>query len=154
MRRRVLSVSLVIGFLAALAWAGPAGAEDGTAQFQTRMTGRQEVPGPGDPDGVGHAFIEIGPGNLICYKLVVHNVDMPTAAHIHIGVRHEAGPIVVPNGGVSLPGTWVATSSGAFVLKDCVTDSDAPTIRSAPEGFYVNVHNMAFPGGALRGQLP
>jgi len=154
MRRRLLSVSLVIGLLAALAWAGPAGAEEGTAEFQTRMTGRQEVPTSGDPDGVGHAFVEIGPDNLICYKLVVRNVDMPSAAHIHIGVRRQAGPIVVPNGGVSLPGTWVATSTGAFVLKGCVTDSDAPTIRSAPEGFYVNVHTATFPGGAVRGQLP
>jgi hypothetical protein len=29
----------------------------------------------------------------------------------------------------------------------------ADDIRSNPSGFYVNVHNAKFPGGAIRGQF-
>jgi len=109
------------------------------------MTGGQEVPGPGDADGVGNALVHVGPGKSVCYRLVARNIEMPTAAHIHIGVRGEAGPIVVP-----LTGTWAARDGAVFVLEDCVEDSDARTIRAHPGVFYVNVHNAACLGGAVR----
>lgn len=35
-------------------------------------------------------------------------------------------------------------------------DADADTLQAGiddPAGYYVNVHNAAFPGGAIRGQL-
>ena len=150
MRRRLLSVSLVVGFLATLAWGGPASAAEGRSlEFRTHLTGGQEVPERGDRDGVGNAVIEVGPGQSICYRVVVRRVDQPVAAHIHIGVRGEPGPVVV-----TLEGMWMAREDGSYLLNGCVSDPDAATIRDHPMGFYVNVHTAAFPNGAVRGQLP
>lgn len=154
MHRRVLSVSFVIWSLVTLAWAGPASADrdsrggDKGAVFATHLTGEQEVPGPGDADGIGNAQLRIRPGDVVCYRLRVRKVDAPTAAHIHVAPRGEAGPVIVP-----LTGMWAATPDGGFQLEGCVSDDDAAAILSNPVEHYVNVHNQAFPAGAVRGQL-
>ena len=118
-------------------------ANDGGKRFTVTMTGAEEVPGPGDPDGTGTAVITINRGQQrVCWDITVSGVDPITAAHIHIGLDGQgfAGNIVVHLD----PDTGCTTVTDASLL-------DA--LLKAPQAFYVNVHNAAFPGGALRGQL-
>ena len=109
------------------------------------LTGAQEVPGPGDPDGTGIAIIRINQGQgTIYYELMVSNIEPAAAAHIHRGVFGMAGGVVVhlaaPTNGTS---SGTATASAELIKE----------ISQYPERFYVNVHNAPFPGGAVRGQL-
>lgn len=120
---------------------------EGGRKFQTSLTGAAEVPGPGDPDGSGTAKVFVNHGQKrVCYELAVANIDPATAAHIHIGAVGVAGPVVVP---LAPPSGTPATSSGCVA----VTAELAKAILKNPAGYYVNVHNAAFPAGAVRGQL-
>jgi hypothetical protein len=140
-RRRSLAV-LALAVLGALLLALPASAAP-LATLEASMTGEKEVPGPGDPDGSGSAVVKVFRAN-VCYTLTVENIAPATAAHIHLGLRDEAGPIVAPleppTGGSS---------------KACVEIPRALSLelREHPGRYYVNVHNEEFPNGAIRGQL-
>ena len=125
--------------------AGAATAADGGRKLQTNLTGAAEVPGPGDPDGAGTAQITVNPGQKrVCYKLRVSNIAPATAAHIHEAAPTAAGPVVV-----TLGAPTSGTSSGCVT----VTRALALEILKDPSDYYVNVHNAAFPAGAVRGQL-
>jgi hypothetical protein len=120
---------------------------EGGRRFTTTMTGAAEVPGPGDPDGSGTASVTVNHGQKrVCYELAVANIDPATAAHIHFAPVGVAGGVVVP---LSPPAGTPATSSGCVE----VTATLAKAILKNPAGYYVNVHNAAFPAGAVRGQL-
>ena len=116
--------------------------------FVATLSGANEVP-PADPDGTGRANITIS-GTTVTYSITVSNIDAPTAQHIHSGVAGVNGPIVV-----TLTGTWMGTPGATQTLQGSVaTDAaTAQAIDANPAAFYVNVHNAAFPGGAVRGQL-
>lgn len=120
-------------------------AADGGRRFTVEMTGAAEAPGPGDPDGSGTAVFRLNYGQgEICYELTVSGIDPATAAHIHVAPAGSPGPVVVP-----LAAPTSGTSSGcAEVDRDLIK-----AIIQNPEAYYVNVHNPAFPGGAVRGQL-
>ena len=125
--------------------AGAATAADGGRKLQTNLTGAAEVPGPGDADGTGTAQITVNAGQKqVCYKLRVSNIAPATAAHIHEAAPTAAGPVVV-----TLGAPTSGTSSGCVT----VTRALALEILKRPADYYVNVHNAAFPGGAVRGQL-
>jgi hypothetical protein len=116
--------------------------------FTTRLTGEEEVPGPGDPDGRGTATVTLNPGaGEVCFAITVANITLPAAAaHIHIGEKGVAGDIVV----TLTPPDESGTSAG------CVSDVDPALIQDIlanPAGYYVNVHTEDFPAGAVRGQL-
>ena len=50
------------------------------------LTGANEIPGPGDPDGTGTARLRLNQGReRICYRLTVAEIADPSAAHIHAG---------------------------------------------------------------------
>jgi hypothetical protein len=128
--------------------AGPTNDRSHGRVLWARLSGAQEVPGPGDPDGKGIAKITLLPGyGTICFRIRVRNITLPAAAaHIHSGERGVAGPVVVPLGAPDAEGK----------AKGCVTDVDPALIRAIwtdPRDFYVNVHTSDFPGGAVRGQL-
>ena len=78
----------------------------------------------------------------MCWEIKTSKVAKLSAAHIHKGGPGVAGPVVVPFG-------------ATFKAKGCVTAPVAVTavIKRNPAGYYVNVHNAKYPGGALRGQL-
>lgn len=119
--------------------------EAGGRPFFVEMTGAAEAPGPGDPDGTGTAFFTLNQGlGEICYELTVLNIDPAAAAHIHRADVGFPGPVVVP-----LAAPTSGSSSGCAVVDPVLIME----IRQFPERFYVNVHNPAFPAGAVRGQL-
>lgn len=160
--------------LAGLIAAGPAAAGHlnvvaeadllGRNEVQTGATDRRVV---GDPNGSGEAYVFGIDGDplTLCYLLVdivkIAELDQAPgngrAAHIHRGAPGENGPVVanlawpqdgqaadcltegeiLPNGNPALPG-------GTGIVKSILDD---------PAGFYVNIHNNGYPGGAIRGQL-
>ena len=151
-RRIALMLALVLGVtlgLAATVRADKiADADQGGRSFFTEMTGAQEAPDPGDPDGTGTALITLNQGQgTVCFELTVENITLPaTLAHIHIGDVGVAGPPVV----TLVPPDEDGTSSG------CIENVDPAlikAIRQNPSDYYVNVHTSDFQPGAVRGQL-
>lgn len=144
---RTTTVMIAV-FAATAVLAGATSAQtagEGGRKLATALTGAAEVPGPGDPDGSGTATVTVNPGqNRVCYELTVSNIVAATAAHIHEGAAGVAGPVRVtlsaPNDGDSAGCVDVARELALEILRD-------------PGDYYVNVHNSAFPAGAVRGQL-
>jgi len=65
-----------------------------------------------------------------------------SAAHIHLGAKGKAGPVIVP-----LCGPCKTTVTGTVALT-------AAVIKEIEAGkTYVNVHTAKFPNGEIRGQL-
>jgi hypothetical protein len=127
-----------------------AGAEHGGAPFSTRLT--QEVTTvpvfAGDPDGTGVALITVNRGQReVCWDVSVSDIQLPaTASHIHRAPPGVRGDIVV---GLTPPdGTGRAVGCASGLNPDLLRD-----LKQNPEFFYVNVHTIPFPAGAVRGQL-
>lgn len=119
----------------------------GGKPFQTHLSGAEEVPGPGDSNGTGEAYITLNFGQReICFTLKASDITLPaTAAHIHIGARGDFGPPIVH----LTPPDSTGNSMG------CVTvDQDViRNIRGESHEYYINIHTTDFPDGAIRGQL-
>lgn len=147
MRHRLVLPIAVFGGLLLL---GPVGqAADNT--LGTHMNGAKEISASGekhvgDSDGQGDARITIDPAtNEVCFELTWANISEPVmAAHIHVGGKRVAGPIVV---------TLISSPTSGGAASGCVTDDDADAILAEPSDYYVNVHTSDFPAGAIRGQL-
>lgn len=138
------SLAASAALIATAAFAQPAAV--GGAKLTTVLLGANEVPGPGDPDGRGEATIILNPGKgKICWEIHVRDIATATAAHIHAGFAGTAGPVVVA---LSPP----VTNNNSEGCED-VDRAKVDAIRKSPQGYYVNVHNAAYPDGALRGQL-
>jgi hypothetical protein len=138
-------IALAIAAFGGLLIVGTVAAQGGRPFFTT-LTGGAEIPGPGDPDGSGSAALQLNQGQgTICYDLEVAGIDPATAAHIHvINPATGFGDVVVP----LVPPTDGSSSACASVDAELIK-----AIRQNPESYYVNVHNAAFPGGAVRGDL-
>jgi hypothetical protein len=148
MKSRRLFAAVLLAVLAALVLALPASG-DPRAALETVLTGEKEVPGPGDPNGIGKAEVKVFRAE-VCYTLTFKRIAPATAAHIHVGRKGEAGPIVVPlfdrtNNPVESP----ARISRCVDIKPSLSEA----LREHPGRYYVNVHNKPFPDGAIRGQL-
>ena len=117
--------------------------------FTTSLSGAEEVPRPGDPNGKGSASVEVYPDGRICYTIKAQAIGRDLAgAHIHEAPAGEAGPVVVD--------LMVGTASRhGNRLSNCVmtTSAQAAEIVANPTDYYVNVHPPDYPGGAIRGQL-
>jgi hypothetical protein len=107
------------------------------------MLGANEVPDPGDPDGLGSATFTIDTvAGTIAWDVTVAGIDPVAVSHIHPGAAGVAGAPLIDVFGAALQGGPVSVPSDqlAAVIAD-------------PSGHYYNVHNAAFQGGALRAQL-
>jgi carbon monoxide dehydrogenase subunit G len=120
---------------------------EGATQLKATLSGTQEVPGPGDPDGTGTAKVNLDVTKRdVCYEVKVENIERPDKMHIHEGASGKAGDIVVP----------LATATGGDATTTGCANVDAALIgrmASNPGDFYVNVHTEDYPNGAVRGQL-
>jgi hypothetical protein len=140
----------------------------GRNRLDARLKGANEVPAA-DANGVGRARFEINEAtNQICFRVSFDHTGTPFRGHIHRGVAGVNGGIVVtmfelgaaaPNLGIANPVVnpadprYDALEEGG--LRDCVTADPAliAEIKANPAGFYCNLHNPRYPGGAIRGQL-
>lgn len=149
MRLRVLFLVAALSMVGMLAVGAPAYGEG--RPFSTMLTGAAEVPGPGDADASGTAFLTLNQGQgEVCFDLSWAGIDGTViAAHVHAAPAGIAGPVVVPLfTDVALPGTGSASACVSGVSEELIKD-----IRQNPENYYVNIHSTVFPAGAIRGQL-
>jgi len=162
MRSRTIKrgvVAVAVPAVGLFAWSTLAGAGHANTVLETELRGRNEVSADGsrrnvgDSNGRGEAYVFgiDGDPNTLCYVLTVEKIEPATMAHIHKGAAGTNGPVVV---------NLAAPADGNAA--DCLTQGEegkfvggqtVQEILANPEGFYVNVHNAKFPGGAIRGQL-
>jgi len=139
--RPTLILSLALGLVASLALAGLAMAAETT--LSAALAGSAET----DEDGSGTATVVLDPdAGTACWTFSVEDIDPVTVSHIHEGAEGVDGGVVVD---LDLDG-FDGSSEG------CNEAADAAALQAIvdnPAGYYVNVHNEAFPGGAIRGQL-
>jgi hypothetical protein len=127
-----------------LGLAGPASA-GGVTVLHTKMTGAAQAPAAGDPDGRGNAVLRVDAATgEICYDVSTTRVDPLMAGHIH---RKAAGASTGP-----VVQGFTQVSDRAF--RGCVVNPTvAAGLLSDPAEYYVNVHDEAYPNGAVRGDL-
>jgi hypothetical protein len=137
------------------AWASGAWA---AVIFNVNMTGAQEVPGPGDPDGVAAGTLTLDPvvgGGTISWSFNYSNIDGTalTGMHIH-------GPLPDPPA-LQTANVFVGLGVGSSVppagtLSGSLTGqlANINTILANPTRYYVNLHSTSFPAGAVRADLP
>lgn len=146
--RIAIAAGAAVVITSALALA-PAPAATSTKLYAT-LSGKQEVPGKGDPNGTATATITFSSTRGTCYIIRPKRLEGKiAAAHIHSGKRGKAGGIAIDlfvspktarNGRIS-----GCTKGAASAAVD--------NVRSRPANFYVNVHTATYPNGAARGQL-
>jgi hypothetical protein len=120
-----------------------------TVELTAQLKGKNEVPGPGSPKGKGDIQVFLKPTkNKVCFELQVSKLDTITASHIHKGDADQAGTVKVTLIDSQIEGT------GNY--EGCVKNVRSKLldqIAAKPEKFYVNVHTLDYPEGAIRGQL-
>lgn len=117
-------------------------------QFNIKMVGSEEVPGPGDLDGAANGTLSLNPAPpIVNYDFTYTNLDTLSLMHIHTGAAGVGGPPLIDldvttTGG---RGTLIGSSTG--------TTEDINTVLADPTGFYINLHTDVFPSGAVRNQV-
>ncbi|HZT05459.1 MAG TPA: CHRD domain-containing protein [Chloroflexota bacterium] len=146
----VLFVVLTLVLVGSVAAKG--GPVSGGPSFGVTLSGAAE-PSGGDPTGSGTALITLdSAAGAICVEASYAIGSLPvTGAHIHRGVAGEDGPIVVGfvGGGGDLPRPTTNSFAGCTQVEAGLLQS----IAENPSGYYFNIHDGDFPGGAIRGQL-
>ncbi len=135
------TLSLAVSTIAVALAAAPAVAAP--VNLAATLSGANE-PAGGDPDGTGAFTAEVdADAGDFCYTLSVAKIDKATMAHVHSGEAGASGPPVI---------TVAVTGAGS---DECVAvePDKLKEILANPAAYYVNVHNAAFPAGAVRGQL-
>lgn len=142
----LLAVVLVAGLFVSLVLVGSAGAY--TPRNAT-LSGEDEVPGPGDPNGSGHARLKLYPAKgKICYRVAWSNIGNPAAGHIHKGRAGVAGPVKV-----TLFDKVIKANDYYRACAKGLPNNLVKAIKAHPKRWYVNLHNKAYPDGAIRGQV-
>ena len=126
------------------------------AVFNTELRSDQEPNGASTSESKGHAQVKVLSDGTVEFTLIINNKadETFTRAHIHKapaganGGIHwdflEGGVPVASIGGQPSTLRGVGRARSAAVLADLLAN---------PDQYYVNVHSVLFPGGAIRGQL-
>ncbi|HLM21373.1 MAG TPA: CHRD domain-containing protein [Propionibacteriaceae bacterium] len=157
MRKVLFLAALLVGLMVVgPAWAAP---DDVPPDLRTAtpQTFTADLKPSGDPDGSGTADLTLNLGaQTVCYDITVTGIGEPTEpsagignAHIH---SHAGGGIAVD---LETQFSAVEGAVDTYQASECVT---APRqvlldILLHPEQYYINVHTVAFPGGAVQGEL-
>ena len=132
----------------------------GPTMYAAELRGANETPA-NQSGAFGSALVTLDPVNsTIAFEENQSGVASPTVSHIHRGAAGVAGPVIINfvTGAAPLvfQGTR-ASGSGAIssFQSSSFTAADLTGLSSAStaNGFYVNYHSTAFPGGEIRGQL-
>jgi hypothetical protein len=101
-------------------------------------------------DGHGVGFVRAR-GTRVDFGLTWSGIAAPSAGHIHQGAVGVNGPVVVAF--FAAPGGLPASINGIAGTVTGLAADLVKAINRDPRGFYTNLHNAEFPGGAIRGQL-
>jgi CHRD domain len=149
---------MLVGALVGLVLASvvAATAPSATAQTNARVVFHVALSGA-DPDGSGTAVLRFEPASdTLCYVIVVRGIGEPTEPAPGLGNAHIHGPLPATGIAVHLDTDFEQVGTAdVFVAQGCV-DVEAATldvIVENPELFYVNIHTVEFPGGAIEGSL-
>ncbi|HWC12045.1 MAG TPA: CHRD domain-containing protein [Acidimicrobiales bacterium] len=116
-----------------------------TTTLTASLTGGAVVPAPGGAEASGEARVILDPdAGRLCWEVTVSGVGPPAAAHLHTAPLGAVGPVTV---------ALTAVPGGPATGCADVPPELAASVAANPAGFYVDVHDDAFPGGAARGQL-
>ena len=141
MRKGIL---LGIGMLGVGSWLAMPTASAAETTLKAALSGSEEVPTPGDPDGKGTATVVLDDAkNTVCYEVTYENIGQPTAAHIHAGSKGVAGPPTIDLK-IKTNGNKACVPADPTALK---------AVRDNPSGHYFNIHTGDYGNGAIRGQL-
>ncbi|WP_141434307.1 CHRD domain-containing protein [Bacillus sp. 03113] len=129
-------------------------------RFIAKLTGSEEVP-PVITNASGSAqFLFNEDFTTLRFKLVVNDLKEFTAAHIHLGMRGENGPVVAFLFGPLTQGISFNRGevTGTITRNDLVGPLQGrPLIVLARQmnrrNTYVNAHTEKFPDGEIRGQI-
>lgn len=142
---RVLRITMAVPVIALALAAAPASAAPAAASpYHATLSASEENPTTGPAGGTGTATVTIdAAAGQLCYDLTWSpQVGAPSAAHIHKGPAGTSGPIVVILNEPPSPKACVMAAGPVL-----------QAIAADPNGYYVNIHSNAYPGGAVRGQL-
>lgn len=151
MKNSKLTMALIALFVVALAVPALSQAGRNTTEVEAKLKGKNEVPGPGATKGGGEIQVFLKPTQKkVCFTLELKKLDPVVAGHIHKGAEDVAGPVKVPlfEDAAGINGTGSYEGCVKKVKKKLIKK-----IAATPEKFYVNIHSMDFPDGAVRGQL-
>lgn len=130
----------------------------GPQMFAAELRGANETP-PNSSSAFGSALVTFDPINSqLAFEVNQNGVVSPTASHIHRGAAGTAGPVIInfATGPTGFQGSRVHGSGAISTLQSSsLTAADLTALAnpSTANGFYVNYHSTAFPGGEIRGQL-
>jgi hypothetical protein len=97
-----------------------------------------------DPAATGSARLDLG-GASIRFHIRTSNLGRVVATHLHQGGPGVNGPMAIELN----PGFTGEVLDGSIPI-----DSDlSARVLANPSQFYVKLHSLKFPGGAIRGQL-
>jgi CHRD domain-containing protein len=128
------------------------GAKPPAKTFVAVLTSKQEVPhcnaATNAARGLFVAKVTNEATGTVRWKLVANNLPGDIiAAHIHLGPKGVAGPVVQPT--PPTPGKENGVvGRGSFTNPGLVA-----AIRANPGNYYVNVHTDVCAAGVIRGQL-
>jgi CHRD domain-containing protein len=139
---RVLLISALVAL--ALPVLALAASRSMSPVVSAKLKGSNEAPVKGDPNGSGLVVLHLSTTKrTACWQFSrVARIDKPTQAHIHKGRKGRSGPVVIPLG-------------ASYKVKGCAKASRSliEAIETNPNRYYVNIHTVKYPGGAIRGSL-
>ena len=154
-------VLLLVALLAGLTIAGPASAAidvgpPASAPVLTPRTFTVDLLPSGDPDGSGTAVLTVDlRSGTVCYDITVTGIGLPTEPGPDVGSAHihsyaQDGAIAV-----DLETNFVSVGADTYQAVDCVTANRRVLVDILlhPERYYINVHTVEDPPGAVQGDL-
>jgi CHRD domain-containing protein len=136
----VFAAALLPTSVSATALAGPAVASTAAAAAAAPVTLYATLAPSGDSNGRGSATVRLNrQTRRVCATLDWSRIGRPNAAHIH---RKSDGGIVVDLTNAVGDGSGCTTGVGRQIIRRIVEH---------PRRYYVNVHNQAYPAGAIQG---
>jgi hypothetical protein len=105
--------------------------------------------GPGsdaiDPEATGSARLEVGGASIRFHVRTSADLGKVVATHLHQGAAGVNGPMAVELN----PGFTGQILDGSIPIESDL----AARVLASPSQYYVKLHSLKFPGGAIRGQL-
>jgi hypothetical protein len=161
MIKRHLAIPIILTLMLALpvvAWAAA------PKTFTAHLTGGQEVP-PVKTKATGQATFNLSQdGKSLHYKLSVANLRDITMAHIHLGLPGKNGPVAVwlypshPYPELKIGKFSGMLAAGTITVNDLKGPLSGKPLQALIKDMesgraYVNVHTVAHPEGAIRGEI-